>query len=59
MQVECNYCSWVGQYPSPAQFDTDEEYQAEVQRLNAEHDAQCPHAKAWRALLCKERRETK
>lgn len=52
MEVHCNYCNWVGQYPSPAKFNTLAEYEAEVKRLDAEHDAQCPQAKKEAHPIC-------
>jgi len=42
MQTRCNYCDWVGQEPSPADYASSEAYQEAYAIFRAEHDAQCP-----------------
>jgi hypothetical protein len=42
MEVRCNYCNWIGQYPSSAEFDTLAEFEARITQLDIEHDGLCP-----------------
>ena len=36
--VRCNYCNWVGQEPSPAEYETHEEYEDAMVDFKDSHD---------------------
>ena len=49
MEVHCNYCNWIGQEPSTAEFETTEDYDRAYVAFRDSHDNPavntCPNSK--------------
>jgi len=37
LEVKCNYCDWIGQEPTPAEYETEEEYNQAYQYYLESH----------------------
>ncbi len=47
MTVKCAYCNWVGQQPSPAEFETLDEWREAMRDFRDSHDPNtCPEPDA-------------